>query len=198
MKALQIIRDEHRALAAVLHGLSYLVRETRERAAPPNFPVLSAMIYYIDAFPERFHHPKEDEYLFRALRRRHPDAHSLLDRLEREHKQGADKIRLLEQAMARYQQGGSNEFRAFATAVEDYSDFHWSHMRTEEMEVLPLARKHLTPEDWEAIDQAFLGHGDPLPGVDAGVEFEALFTRICKLAPPPIGAGPVPGGSTGF
>jgi hemerythrin-like domain-containing protein len=194
VKSIGIICKEHRLIAAVLHGMRHLIREIRVNGAKPNFELFGAMIYYIDAFPERFHHPKEDEYLFRALCKRHPDAHSLLDRLEREHKQSADKIRLLEQAMARYQQGGSKEFRAFATAVEDYSDFHWSHMRTEEMDVLPLARKYLTPEDWEAIDQAFLGHGDPLLGVDAGVEFEALFTRICNLAPPPIGAGPVPGG----
>ena len=47
------------------------------------------MIYYIDAFPERFHHPKEDEYLFYFLRIRHPDAIPLLDRLQGEHRAGA-------------------------------------------------------------------------------------------------------------
>ena len=52
----------------------------------PNFELLGAMIYYIDAFPERFHHPKEDEYLFRLLRVRHPDAAPLLDRLNIEHR----------------------------------------------------------------------------------------------------------------
>ena len=198
VKAIGIICKEHRLIAAVLHGMRHLIREIRVNGAKPNFELFGAMIYYIDAFPERYHHPKEDEYLFPALRTRHPDAYSLLDRLEGEHQEGAGKIRLLEQALARYQQGGTKEFPAFAAAVEDYSDFHWSHMRTEEMEVLPLARKYLTPEDWEAIEKAFLGHSDPLLGVDVGVEFETLFTRICNLAPPPIGVGPVPGGSTGF
>ena len=52
MQALRIIEDDHRALAAVLHGMRYLVREIAERKAAPRFDVLGAMIYYIDAFPE--------------------------------------------------------------------------------------------------------------------------------------------------
>lgn len=178
-------------MAAVLHGMLYLVRGIRDRGGKPNFELFGAMIYYIDAFPERFHHPKEDSYLFRALRARHLDATALLDRLEKEHVTGARKIRTLEQALVRYQHGGAGEFHDFASAVEDYAAFHWSHMRTEETEVLPLAEKHLTAHDWEEIDQAFLGHTDPLLAVEAGAEYQALFTRICNLAPPPIGVGPV-------
>lgn len=193
MKAIGIIHREHQLIAAVLHGMRHLIRDIRDNGAKPNFELFGAMTYYIDAFPERFHHPKEDEYLFRALRKRHPDAHSLLDRLQREHQEGAGKIQSLEQALARYQQGGAKEFPAFASAVEDYANFHWTHMRAEEMEVMPLARKYLTTEDWQAIDEAFLGNSDPLLGADVGVGFETLFTRICNLAPPPIGAGPMPG-----
>lgn len=193
MKAIGIIQKEHRLIAAVLHGMRHLIRDIRNHGTMPNFELFGAMIYYIDAFPERFHHPKEDKYLFRALRTRYPDATSLLDRLEGEHQAGAHKIRALEQALARYQQGGAKEFPAFAEAVEDYSVFHWSHMRAEEMEVLPLARKHLAASDWETIDQAFLGHSDPLLGIEVGIEFEGLFTRICNLAPPPIGVGPMTG-----
>lgn len=189
-KSIGVIRNEHRLIAAVLHGMRHLVREIRVNDAEPNFELLGAMIYYIDAFPERFHHPKEDEYLFRALRARHPEANALLDRLEHEHQEGADRIRSIEQALARYQQGGKKEFPAFAAAVDDYCDFHWAHMRAEETEVLPLARAHLTAEDWADIDNAFLGHSDPLLGLEVGAEFDTLFSRICNLAPPPIGTGP--------
>ncbi|HEY8623085.1 MAG TPA: hemerythrin domain-containing protein [Casimicrobiaceae bacterium] len=190
MQAIRIIVDEHRGLAAVLHGMLYLVHEIRDRGAKPNFDVFGAMIYYIDAFPERFHHPKEDQYLFRLLRLRHPEAVPLLDRLEVEHRAGAEKIRTLEQALARYQQGGDREFSNFLAAVESYAAFHWDHMQAEEKEVLPLAEKYLSVGDWEAIDAAFLGHTDPMFGAEAGAKFDALFTRIVNLAPPPIGLGP--------
>jgi hemerythrin-like domain-containing protein len=190
MKAIGIIRDEHRSLAAVLHGMLYLVREIGERGMKPDFNVLGAMIYYIDAVPERFHHPKEDKYLFALLRARWPAARPLLNSLAEEHRIGAEKIRILEQALARYQQGGRSEFPAFKAAVDAYAEFHWQHMRREEDEVLPLAEKYLTAGDWEAIDAAFAGHTDPLLGAEAGAEYDRLFSRIVNLAPPPIGLGP--------
>ena len=190
MKAIRIIREEHRALAAVLHGMLHLVGEIGARGQAPDFRLLDAMVYYIDTFPERFHHPKEDRYLFRILRLRHPDAAPLLDRLETEHRAGAEKIRGLEQALARYHAGGAAEFSNFRAAVEAYAAFHWDHMRAEEAELLPMAEKYLTPADWQEIDTAFLGHTDPLLGADVGAKYDALFSRIVNLAPPPIGVGP--------
>ena len=190
MQALRVIENEHRSLAAVLHGMLHMVREIREHGAMPSFETFGAMVYYIDAFPEHFHHPKEDRYLFRLLRKRCPQAGALLDQLEEQHRIGAQKIRALEQALTRYQNGGDDEFPRFAAAVDDYAEFHWKHMSDEENEILPLARKHLTAEDWTAIDAAFLGHADPLVGLEAGAEYRALFTRIVSLPPPPIGVGP--------
>lgn len=191
MQALRIIQDEHRSLAAVLHGMLYLVNRIRDHGAKPDFELLGAMVYYIDTVPERFHHPKEDKYLFKLLRARWPAATPLLDRLIEEHRIGAKKIRTLEQSLARYQQGGTAEFGAFAAAVDSYAAFHWDHMRREEKEVLPLAEQHLTAGDWRTIDAAFVGHSDSLFGAKAGAEWEQLFRRIVNLAPPPIGVGPV-------
>lgn len=190
MQAIRIIRAEHRSLAAVLDGMIYLVHQIRDRGAEPDFNLLGAMIYYFDTVPERFHHPKEDEYLFHRLRLRHPDAVPLLERLKSEHRAGAEKIRTLALALTRFQQGGAAEFSNFMAAVEAYATFQWKHMGTEEKEVLPLAEKHLTAPDWKVIDAAFLGHTDPMLGASAGIEYKALFDRIFKLAPPPIGMRP--------
>jgi len=115
----------------------------------------------------------------------------LLDRLKREHRESAQSIRTLEQALVRYQQGGEREFAGFLAAVEAYAAFHWQHMAAEENEVLPLAAAHLTAGDWEAIDAAFLSHTDPLLGVDAGAQYQALFSRIVNLASPANGAEPL-------
>jgi branched-chain amino acid transport system ATP-binding protein len=193
MQAINIISTEHSALAAVINAMLFLAREIRDRGARPDFALFGAMLSYIDAFPERYHHPKEDQYLFRYLRMRHPASASLLDRLERDHEAGALKIRALEQALLRYQNLGASEFAAFFEALEHYASFHWDHMRREETEVIPLARAHLTADDWKIIDEAFLGHSNPLFGVDVGNRFAALFSRIVNLAPPPIGVGPARG-----
>ena len=190
MRALRIIEDEHRSLAAVLHGLQYLVREIRLRGAAPDFELLGAMLHYVDAFPERFHHPKEDAHLFRCLRLRDPGAAALLDRLEEEHREGARRIRDLHEALARYQREGEDAFGGFAQQVADYANFHWEHMRAEEQEVLPRARRHLTAADWAEIDAAFADNDDPLLGVSARENYRQLFRKIVNLAPPPLGVGP--------
>lgn len=190
MKAIDVILDEHRSLAAVLHGMLYLVRDIRDHGSAPNFDVLGAMVYYIDAFPERYHQPKEDQYLFRILRQRYPAAGPVLDRLERDHRSSERAIRDLEQALERYRQGGPAEFAPFADAVAAYAASQWDHMRAEEEKVIPMAREHLTPGDWMEIDAAFTGHADPLFGARAEAEYDNLFKRIVNLAPPPIGVGP--------
>ncbi|HSB48794.1 MAG TPA: hypothetical protein VLD15_04700, partial [Burkholderiales bacterium] len=69
-KTLNIIRDEHRSIGAILHGMEYLVERVRTRKAKIDPRVFSAMIYYLDTFSERMHHPKEDRFLFKALRSR--------------------------------------------------------------------------------------------------------------------------------
>lgn len=194
MRALDVIRAEHRSLAAVIHGLRHLVREVREHGARPDFGLLEAMLRYIDAFPERLHHPKEDRYLFRRLRDRDPASARILDELEAEHAKGARTIRELEALLVRCRSEGDAGFAAFAARVDAYVAFHWEHMRKEEVEVLPAAERHLRPEDWAEIDVAFGSHGDPLFGADAETEFGTLFRRIVDLAPPPIGVGPAPNG----
>ena len=40
---------------------------------------------YLDAFSERFHHPKETDLLFAQTRRRSNESGEILDRLDREH-----------------------------------------------------------------------------------------------------------------
>lgn len=190
MQTLRILRDEHRTLAAVLLGLRSLVRDIRSGRIGPDFRLLGAMLYYIDIFPERFHHPKEDAYLFRLLRLRSHAAQALIERLEDEHRAGQRRIRELFQALTRYEQGGAPELYAFCDLAESYVDFELAHMRSEETELLPLAEQQLLAQDWEEIDAAFLDHADPLFGASAADGFRQLFSRIVNLAPPPIGVGP--------
>ena len=189
MDAIRIIHEEHRSLSAVLHGMLYLVRDIRFAFVRPNFDVLTAMTSYVDAFSERCHHPKEDKYLFRLLRLRHPGAAALLQRLEQEHRIGAEKIRTLEQMLTGYRQRGASEFPAFAAAASGFAAFHYAHMREEETLILPLAKLHLTAGDWDEIDAAFAGNTDPLVGVSESVKYKELFRRIVELAPPPLGVG---------
>ncbi len=188
MQAIQKIRDEHRSISAVLHALKQLARDAQDVRVKPGFDALRAMIRYIDEYPERMHHPKEDEYLFARLEARAPEAKPLVDSLKAEHEKGARLVRDLERSLLIFEDGAPAGAREFLEAVNAYAEFHWKHMRREETEVLPLAERYLTPEDWRAIDEAFDTNRDPIAGIRER-DFEALFTRIVSLAPAPVGLG---------
>ncbi|MGE5171599.1 MAG: hemerythrin domain-containing protein [Rudaea sp.] len=189
-KALAIIRDEHRAIAAVLQGLRYLVDEAGAGRIAPDFDLIDAMLRYIEDFPDRLHHQKEDACLFPAVLARRPDLRPVVDELEREHAEGRRATDSLKRALAAFRAEGSPGEPAFAAALARYIDFHWKHMAKEEQQIMPAAEEALTPQDWASIDAAFAANADPLAGSDASREMRELFRRIANLAPPPIGIGP--------
>ena len=189
IRTLEIIREEHQALAAMLRSLSMLLAHARRHGAPPDFDVLRAMMFYIDEFPERLHHTKESELLFPLLRERAPDMAPVLDQLDRDHQVGEAAIRELEHALLAFEVMGPSRREAFEAAVQRYIGFYLEHMATEESHVLPAARAAFDAADWEALDAAFEANRDPLTGHEPADEFRALFQRIAIAAPAPIGLG---------
>lgn len=189
-RALAIIQDEHRSLGAVLHGLRFLVRDMTEKGSAPDFKLLWAMLYYMEAFSERLHNPREEAYLFARLKERTREADTIIGTLERQHAESADHLRALEQTLGHLEAGMPGGLENFARATENLMDEAWRHMSLEEKVVIPLAKKHLTAEDWISIAEAFGDNGDPRFGAKPDHEFRDLFTRIVNLAPPPIGVGP--------
>jgi nucleotide-binding universal stress UspA family protein/hemerythrin-like domain-containing protein len=168
-RALGILRDEHRSLAAVVHALLAQVAD-----ASPDPALLRAMLFYIEQFPERLHHPKEDAYLFDRLRQRTRDCDSLLDELHAQHVAGAAQFAELRRVL------DSGDGPAFAQCVRDFAQAQWRHMRDEEQLVLPAASRHLQPDDWREIAAAFAANGDPRFG--AGESFDQLAARVLELA----------------
>ena len=187
-RALRKILDEHRAISAVLAGLRELARIAMDPQVRPEFPVFNAMIHYIDTFPERLHHPKEEQFLFAPLLARDREAAALVGTLSAQHEQGGRLIRELHRALLEFEISWPERAGQFREAVERYAEFHWDHMRREERELLPLAERHLQADDWRRLDEAFAANEDPLAAVPED-DFARLFTRIANLAPPPVGLG---------
>lgn len=187
MKTIDIIHDEHRALASVLQALRFVVGAIRSGKLQPDFRLLAAMVDYITQVPEKVHHPKEDDYLFPALRRRSAKAAELIAVLEQQHSDGYRMTVALLQALIHYQSIGVAGFDAFDTLVQQYLDFNWRHLNQEEAELLPLAREALTEADWQELDAAFSANFDPYAGAEG--EFADLFHRIVNMTPAPYGLG---------
>lgn len=188
--SMQIIHDEHNALAALLKSLTMMIERGPEDDPEDFFDVLRAMLFYIDEFPERLHHTKETELLFPPIRRAAPELHTTLDRLEADHAKGEPAVRELQHLLLAWQLLGQSRRLTFEAAAKRYLTFYTAHMRIEETEVIPAAQKLLTEDDWGKLDAAFATNCDPLTGkYPRDPMYDRLFTHIVMRAPAPIGLG---------
>ncbi len=189
MQTLTIIKNEHRNLSVLLHCLDRLVDEIDKHGKQPDFRAFHAIMYYIDAFLDTYHHPKENEHLFPALRRRSPDSEQVLNELEQDHVEGERLAVQMLKALSVYEFQGQSAFDAFRDTVRQYLQFEREHAMREEREVLPRAEATLLESDWKEIDAKFSNHEDPLFGDKPRKEFGALLEIIANIAPPPYGVG---------
>ena len=192
--SLIIIRREHRALSAMLRSIVLLLDAHRRRNTLPDFAALRAMLFYVDEFPERLHHPKESQLLFPKLRGHDVATDEILDRLDREHAQGEGSIRALEHALTGFEMMCETSERdqrrlAFEQPMTAYVDFYLAHLRTEEAHVLPLAEAVLGAQDWAELNAAFGANLDPLAGSAVSAAYGPLFLKILDALPTISGIG---------
>jgi len=68
--AIEIIHHDHVNLDRFLNVLETAVDGLAPDQPKPNLEPLYSAAYYIRVFPDRCHHPKEERYLFGAVRAR--------------------------------------------------------------------------------------------------------------------------------
>jgi hemerythrin-like domain-containing protein len=189
-RSLQVIRDEHAALSAMLRSMSQLVDRGPQDNEQQFFEVLRAMLFYIDEFPEQLHHPKESNLLFPKVAKKAPEIMGAIDRLERDHLRSEKAVRDLLHLLLGWEQMGNARRAAFVDAFGPYVEAYLEHMRLEETVVLPAAQAALTEDDWDTLDEAFDQNFDLFSKeYPPKTEFEKLFSRIVTRAPAPIGLG---------
>ena len=189
-RSLQIIRDEHASLAAMLQSMRMLVERGPDESRKNFFDVLRAMLFYIDEYPERLHHPKESNLLFPKVVKASPKVLGAIDRLERDHMYSEKAARELQHLLLSWELLGPSRRTVFEEAFKKYVDFYLEHMHLEEEVILPEAEKVLSTHDWAEIDAAFDKNADPLTGkYPPTAEYEKLFSLIVQRAPAPIGLG---------
>jgi nucleotide-binding universal stress UspA family protein/hemerythrin-like domain-containing protein len=181
LRALGIIKDEHRSLAAVVRGLQSLVTNAVAAGATPDFALIRAMLFYIQAFPERQHHPKEDEFLFARLRLRSSECNAVMAELAQQHQGGASVLAHLLNAVMACENGQDAGGKELLNQVNRFAQSQWYHMHLEESMVLPAASRYLQPEDWAQIAQAFAGNTDPRFAQESEDSFAGLFARLMNL-----------------
>jgi hemerythrin-like domain-containing protein len=189
-ESIRIIHDEHIALGKMLRSLALMVERGPGDDQEAFFDVMRAMLFYIDEFPTRLHHPKESELLFPRVARLAPETQSLIERLEKDHANGEAAVRELQHLLLAWELVGTTRQAAFMSAAQQYIAFSLEHMRLEETEILPAALRVLNPDDWKELEAAFASNCAPFSGkYPHDPVYDRLMTYIVLRAPAPIGLG---------
>lgn len=181
-RAISRINAEHRAIARVIGAMQAWVSRSREAGGRVDGELFAAMLRYVKEVPHALHHPREDEALFPLLEG-HAPARRVLDDLGREHSQCAPMLGRVEAAFRKFAEGEPNGLNALSTAVDEFAEFYWAHMRKEEESLLPLAQSLLGEAHWQQVASAFCETSDPLFRSAVASEYRQLYDYIVALSP---------------
>jgi nucleotide-binding universal stress UspA family protein/hemerythrin-like domain-containing protein len=187
-RAIALIHDEHRSLAAVIRGMQQVIDEARQ-GAPLDRATLQQMVRYVHAFPEQLHHPKEEKSLHPPLLRARPEAAALLQRLEAEHRHERVLVQRVEAALdvcIPTTTGDDARLATLQQAVEDLARAVWAHLDTEERQLMPLARDALSEAEWAVVADDFASHQAVTLGELSPQAFRRLFASIAAMLHLPV------------
>ena len=184
------IREEHATIAALLSSLAMMVKRGPKENYALYFDVLRAMLFYLDEFPAKHHHPKEDVYLFYPLRKKGTDLDQVLNKLTEDHIKEEARVRELQHLLQAWEYLGESRRREFEVELMKYVNFYREHLQVEETQVIPVALQCLTNDEWKELDTQFEQNSFSLNTVEqSDPAFDKLFSKIVTFAPEPIGLG---------
>lgn len=178
------IKAEHLALARIIAAMQAWVARARGPGRA-DAPLFASMLKYVEEVPDSFHHPQEDRHLFPALAGI-AEAAPVVAGLEREHAEGARRLAAVRGGHDALAAGEPNALNRLATAVDEFAEFYWNHMRTEEEVLLPIAARTLSETEWLRIDGAFEVVNDPLFTSEPATRYRELYRAIAAGTPGPL------------
>jgi nucleotide-binding universal stress UspA family protein/hemerythrin-like domain-containing protein len=187
-RATALIQDEHRSLAAVLYALRHRVDDARARVEPLDRALVAELLLYLNEYPERRHHPKEEASLHRLLRLHGDRGRDLLHRIEAQHLREYELAAALQAACDACPDRAEGDDPALVRVDEALAALAahvWDHMRLEEHDLLPLALELLTAQQWREVAEVFAGNQDPGFGEWSEEDFRRHFARAAAAAPLP-------------
>jgi hemerythrin-like domain-containing protein len=154
--------DEHVRFARLLDLLDAQIAAFHEGEAT-NYTVMRDIVTYLRSYAQVVHHPREDA-AFDRLVLREPALQLPVNRLLQEHRviafAGEELVALLNEVVA----DAMVSRAAIEAAAAQYLAYYRHHIGTEERDIMPRARRLLTPEDWAVVAGAAPSASDPLFG----------------------------------
>jgi hemerythrin-like domain-containing protein len=161
-RAIEIMHDRQRAMSSTLLAVRTIARRSLKAGTPPDFAQLRRLVSYHERFPQKSHQPAEEAHLFRAIQRRDPTVERAIKRAKRDHAACGGYVERLRSALGYWEKGDPKAGPEVALQADDYARFCRLHARIEARDILSVALKVLSEQDWRAIEKAFTAIDDPL------------------------------------
>lgn len=147
----------------------------------PNYALMLDIIDYLRDYADQYHHPREDA-VFERLVRHQPDRELPVVRLQQEHRVIANAGTTLHRLLEEVQSDALLSRSEVEVAAATYLVYYGNHIAHEEEDILPLAARALTADDWREATAAAPAGNDPLFGSRPQERFRELRRRIALEA----------------
>jgi hemerythrin-like domain-containing protein len=175
-KVVRALRREHADIARLLDALEREL-DVFDQGGTPDYDIVQGVIDYCLAYPDLYHHPKEDLVLDR-LRQRDPQAAAAIGELQPEHEALAELTRRFADAVDSVLKEAEVSREAVHELAREFLDFYRRHIAMEEGQFFPAALEALSEQDWQEIEAQLGEREDPLFGGQPDQRFERLRQDI--------------------
>lgn len=149
------------------------------RGEPPDYRLLTDILYYMTHYPDHFHHPKED-IIFSHLLQRDPSAARSVEELARQHHVIAESGARFHENLESVIGGALMPRQMIETPGLLYVTYYRAHMDKEESNLFVLAEKHLRNEDWQKIKAETQSQPDPIFGKIVEERYRTVYRYIAQ------------------
>jgi len=147
----------------------------------PDYDLLEEIVEYCLAYPDIYHHPKEDA-IYELLRSHSPEVTKELGALREQHDELQQLTRRLGDTVRELEGEVVMPREPVVQLMRDFIDFYREHIDWEETAFFPAAEQYLAAEDWERLDKRFGSQQDPLFTSAAKDQYLAIRNDIRRAA----------------
>lgn len=152
---LHTLRQEHRVIEKALHALGGICIRLEWGDRVPSSPLVQ-LVEFISEFADRFHHGKEEAYLFPALERRGiVRKGGPLAALESQHEIERELTARMRHAVAEYRDLDPESRQHFVDAARKYTTHLIAHIQAEDSLLFRLADEMLEEADIAEMKEGF-------------------------------------------
>lgn len=178
---IKTLRAEHRHMATVMNLLTaQLDALENDEYVDPH--VLYEIMEYITAWPDRYHHPRED-IIYSRVAELDASAADEVDTLQRDHDVTAKRGKQLLALVLRWQKGEVSTQQVVKKA-RAYVEHTFEHMNVEEQVVFPHIESVLTVADWRELsaDDSIAAVNTAIFGPQVQREYRKMSRKLRRNA----------------